>query len=131
VQQLLRRTLDAAPLPVIGLLGGHEQSVEYACAIHPDTQQTEGDIDKVLSHWREEGIEFIAIYSSERPPLPGAPGKRFPDLPLVLLNTDTKGRIEASLLMRQSGPEGTESNTLSCPLEMQEDGGLYPSRDKS
>ncbi|MDQ6971945.1 MAG: hypothetical protein Q9M30_04785, partial [Mariprofundaceae bacterium] len=81
MQQLLRRTLDAAPLPVAGLLGGHGQGVEYARAIHADEQQAEGDIDKVLSHWRKQGCEFIAIYSSEHPPLPCALGKCFPDLP--------------------------------------------------
>jgi len=51
--------------------------------------------------------------------------KIIPTLPRLIINTDTKGRIEAKLIA-----SARDGGTQTCALEMQEDGGLYPLGDK-
>jgi len=131
VQQLLRQALDRAPQPVYGLLGGHGQSVESALALN-NSISSETICNRVLA-WQERGIQLIATYSSHQAPqlvmqpdlLPESVQTAIPALPRLIINTDTKGRIEAKLFAPVGG-----GNTQPCTLEMQEDGGLYPLGDK-
>ncbi len=134
VQQLLRQALDAAPQAVHGLLGGHGHHVEAVLAL-PGKDGT-GSIRNILQAWREKGLRLIATYSSEDN-ISGqsvgwldVPGSNITDLPRLIIRTDTKGRIEAKLFAPAAGT-GTDE-TVACPLEMQEDGGLglYPLQDK-
>jgi len=143
VQQLLRQALDATPQPVCGLLGGHGHSVEAVLALHGATDA--GDVHAAVQAWQDKGIRLLAIYSSaetaaekaashpqHEPRLPPLPIKLLPEafsnalssLPLLIISADTKGCIEAKLLSPAAG-RGIQPSTL----EMQEDGGLSPSRD--
>ena len=131
VQQLLRQALDSAPQPVYGLLGGHGQSVETALALHGSIS-SQAICDSVQA-WQDRGIRLIATYSSEETPpfalqpelMPESIQTALPSLPRLIISTDTKGRIEAKLLVLEA-----DGNTHPCALEMQEDGGLYPLGDK-
>lgn len=129
VQQLLRQTLDAAPGPVFGLLGGHNNHVESVLSLH-DMVDADG-IQDALQIWQDKKLRLLASFSNEQNTLeptallPDAISSALPSLPQLIIRSDTKGRIEAVLLTH---PSNTQTQT--CPLEMQEDGGLYPLLDK-
>jgi len=131
VQQLLRQALDAEPEAVQGLLGGHGHSVEAVLALHGNLAKDA--IRDAMQTWDEQGIRLLAAYSSEdslQPLLPSAVlpdmvNATLPSLPQLIIRTDTKGRIEARLIA-----PATDGSTRTCALEMQEDGGLYPSGDR-
>jgi len=127
VQQLLRLALDAAPAPVSGLLGGHGDSV--ACVLPLNDKQAVDTVQGTLKRWQQQGMSLLAVYASDTdaaaqlsalqvgfPDLPG-----IAQLPRLNIRTDTKGRIEAEL-------QGGNSGEI-WPLQMQEDGGLYPFTD--
>jgi len=128
VQQLLRLALDASPEPVRGLLGGREQRVETVLAVQADADK--GSIRAAVRAWHREGLHLLAAYSSgEAAQALSAvgllPGGETAELPQLIINTDTQGRIEATLYACDS-----TGKPHACLLEMQEDGGLYPLADK-
>jgi hypothetical protein len=129
VQQLLRQALDAEPQGVYGLLGGHDNNVETVLPLHGACQK--GVIHDVLQSWQSKGVHPLAMYSNEPDTalptalLPDAISAILPSLPRLIIRSDTKGRIEAMLLTQASNTQ-----TQTCSLEMQEDGGLYPLVDK-
>ncbi|MDQ6987354.1 MAG: hypothetical protein Q9M25_06090 [Mariprofundaceae bacterium] len=131
VQQLLRLALDAAPAPISGLLGGHDDSVAY---LLPLGGKHAVDVAlATLKDWQQQGISLLAVYASDtdaataQSPLPvdllNFPG--ITQLPLLNIRTDTKGRIEAEL----RGGNRADGAGEIWPLQMQEDGGLYPFTD--
>ena len=128
MQTLLRQALDASPQPVRGLLGGRENSVEAVLAVNPDAN-TES-VRAAVKAWHDQGLHLLAAYSSsETAQLMAAtgliPGGETAALPQLIIRTDTKGRIEATLFACDR-----QGDAHACLLEMQEDGGLYPLQDK-
>lgn len=128
MQTLLRQALDASPEPVRGLLGGRENSVEAVLPVNPGADSE--SVRAAVRAWRDQGLNLLAAYSSsETAQLMAAtgliPGGETAELPQLIIRTDTKGRIEATLFACDR-----QGNTHACLLEMQEDGGLYPLRDK-
>jgi len=132
VQQLLRQALTAEPKAVFGLLGGRGQHVEAVLALHNSDDAQRVRLE--LNAWEASNFQPIATYSSQEI----SEGRDFPDntlpvelidslstLPRLAISTDTKGRIEATLL--SPAPNG---QIKSYALEMQEDGGLYPLGDR-
>ncbi|MDX8391012.1 MAG: hypothetical protein R8K53_00330 [Mariprofundaceae bacterium] len=125
VQRLLRFALDAAPEPICGLLGGHQHNVEYVLPLHDQCEAQDG-----LKHWQQQGIVLLATYasSSEAAAQLSALMVDVSDiagvlqLPLLHIRTDMKGRIEAEL----QAANNADDSTVIWPLQMQEDGGLYP-----
>jgi len=128
VQQLLRLALDASPEPVRGLLGGREQSVEVVLAVEADADKE--NVRAAVQAWHAQGLHLLAAYcSGEAARALSAvgllPGRETAELPQLIINTDTQGRIEATLYACDSS-----GKPHACLLEMQEDGGLYPLVDK-
>ncbi len=131
VQQLLRLALDAFPASVSGLLGGHGDSVEYVLPMNG--KQAVGIAQDTLKRWQKQGISLLAVYASDADSAArlSALPVTFPDfpsikqLPRLNIRTDTKGRIEAEL----QGGNNAAGNSEIWPLQMQEDGGLYPFTD--
>jgi len=131
VQQLLRLALDAAPAPISGLLGGHDDSV--TCVLPLGSKHAPDSAQVTLKDWQQQGISLLAVYASDVDSA-AAQGVlpvgllNFPDiaqLPLLNIRTDTKGRIEAEL----QGGNRSDGTGEIWPLQMQEDGGLYPFTD--
>jgi len=137
VQHLLRLALDAAPMPVSGLLGGRANVVD--CVFPLDENGALDAARYALLRWQQEGMQLLATYSSEGNSseentmkkrlarmLAHIPASPAVHLPHLKIRTDTNGRIEVEL---HSGD--TDQANEIWPLEMQEDGGLYPRRDNS
>jgi len=128
VQQLLRLALDASPEPVRGLLGGRQHSVEMVLAVKGDADKE--SVRAAVQAWHARGLHLLAAYcSGEAAQALSAvgllPGGETAELPQLIINTDTQGRIEATLYACDS-----TDKPHACLLEMQEDGGLYPLVDK-
>jgi len=128
VQQLLRQALDENPEPVRGLLGGREHCVESVLAVRPDDDTEQ--IRAAIRAWHAQGLHLLAAYSSGETARSMAaagilPGGETAELPQLIINTDTLGRIEAILFACD-----TNGTPRACTMEMQEDGGLYPLRDR-
>jgi len=132
VQRLLRLALDAAPAPVSGLLGGHDDVVD--CVFPLAKADDVDEVRDTLLLCRQQGRDLLATYASTADSvkkIAAWQAENFPDKALdsilhVQIRTDTDGRIEAEL-HAGSEPQGDEI----WPLEMQEDGGLYPTGDNS
>lgn len=128
VQQLLRLALDAEGRDICGLLGGRAHSVE--CMLLNDN-----DIAAAMRDWQREGLQALALFSTRAAPSDEIAASfaalsedlraRIERLPVLRIRTDTKGRIETEL---HGGAQDGGSDIW--PLEMQEDGGLYPSGKK-
>ena len=127
-QQLLRLALDAEGRDLRGLLGGRAHCVE-SMLVNDD------DIATSVQDWKHKGLEVLATFSTQAispgdiaasfTALPASLRARIGELPVLRIRTDTKGRIETEL--HGSAPDG---GAEIWPLEMQEDGGLYPSGKK-
>jgi len=132
VQRLLRLVLDAAPTPIAGFLGGNERTVHCILALC-DIENIDA-VRNTLLRWKQQKTCLLATYASSNEAakeLAAWQCEFFPETSvgnLMHLNirTDTSGRIEAEL-----HGKGTLHTDEIWPLEMQEDGGLYPASDNS
>jgi len=132
VQRLFRQALDAAPAPVAGFLGGHGDVVDSVFPV--ENADNIAEVRDSISLCHQQGRRVLATYASAEDSAKTITARQAECLTDMVtdamfhvhIHTDTRGRIDVEL----HGKCELEGDEIQ-PLEMQEDGGLYPTSDNS
>lgn len=137
-QALLHSAFNALPSRTYGLLSGRNNIIQ---AVYPFDHNNRPDLSlaRYIQSLESSGMNLLSLYISSAihdeyadflrgevihvcPATDTDELIRLIELPLVVVRLDTRGRMEVALLDK-------EDNT-ALPLILQDDGGLYPVRDK-